>query len=62
MLRRLMILAVPLLAASAAPAAAQTPLAQACAAFGQVQYRKLDPAVDQVSLLEAADRNFPVIP
>lgn len=54
MLRRLMVLFVPLLAASAAPAAGQTPLAQACAAFGQAQYRKLDPAVDQVSLLDGA--------
>ena len=53
MLRRLPILAISLLAASAFPAAAQTSLAQACAAFGQAQYRKLDPAVDQVSLLDA---------
>jgi uncharacterized membrane protein len=34
------------------PAVGQTQLAQQCAAFGQAQYRKLDPSVDQVSALE----------
>lgn len=34
------------------PAAGQTQLAQQCAAFGQAQYRKLDPSVDQVSAME----------
>lgn len=38
--------------AGAAPAAAQSQLAQHCAAFGQGQYRKLDPSVDQVAALE----------
>jgi len=36
----------------ALPAAGQTQLAQQCAAFGQAQYRKLDPSVDQVSAME----------
>ena len=34
------------------PAAGQTQLAQQCAAFGQTQYRKLDPSVEQVSAME----------
>ncbi len=34
------------------PALAQTQIAQQCAAFGQAQYRKLDPSVDQVSAME----------
>lgn len=41
-----------LLLAATLPAAAQTQLAQQCAAFGQAQYRKLDPSVDQVSAME----------
>ena len=49
---RIPLLAVLLLVARLLPAAAQTPLAQQCAAFGQAQYRKLDPAVDQVSVME----------
>jgi hypothetical protein len=36
----------------ALPAVAQTQLAQQCAAFGQAQYRRLDPSVDQVTALE----------
>jgi hypothetical protein len=34
------------------PAAAQTRLAQQCAAFGEVQYRKLSPSVDRVTALD----------
>lgn len=50
--RRLLLLALPLL--GGAPAFAQVPLlAQSCAAFGQAQYRALDPAVDQVTTLDA---------
>ena len=41
-----------LILAAALPAAGQTQLAQQCAAFGQAQYRRLDPSVDQVSALE----------
>ncbi len=52
MLRRFLPLLAPLLVGS--PAAAQAPLAQACASFGQAQYRKLDPAIDQVTVLDAA--------
>lgn len=48
---RCLALGLPLLVA-ALPAAGQTPLAQQCAAFGQAQYRKLDPSVDQVSAIE----------
>lgn len=40
---------------AALPATAQTQLAQQCAAFGQAQYRKIDPSVDQVAAIE-----FPV--
>src|SRR5260370_40759205 len=45
------LLALPLLAA-ALPAAAQTKLAQQCAAFGEAQYRKLSPSVDRVAALD----------
>jgi uncharacterized membrane protein len=45
------LLALPLLAA-ALPAAAQTKLAQQCAAFGEAQYRKLSPSVDRVTALD----------
>jgi uncharacterized membrane protein len=34
------------------PAAAQTQLAQQCAAFGEAQYRKLSPSIDRVTALE----------
>ena len=47
---RLLVL-LPLLAA-ALPAAAQTKLAQQCAAFGEAQYRKLSPSVDRVMALD----------
>lgn len=50
MLRRFL-LALPFFLAGL-PATGQTPLAQQCAAFGQAQYRKLDPSVDQVAALE----------
>src|SRR5712672_2580919 len=40
------LLALPLLVAL--PAAAQTRLAQQCAAFGEAQYRKLSPAIERV--------------
>jgi uncharacterized membrane protein len=36
----------------APPAAAQTYLAQQCAAFGEVQYRKLDGSLDRIAALE----------
>jgi hypothetical protein len=45
------LLALPLLVA-ALPAAAQTKLAQQCAAFGEAQYRKLSPSVDRVTALD----------
>lgn len=35
----------------ALPAAAQTPLARQCAAFGETQYRRLDPSIDRVLAL-----------
>jgi uncharacterized membrane protein len=38
--------------AAALPAAAQTKLAQQCAAFGEAQYRKLSPSVDRVMALD----------
>ncbi len=41
---------LPLVAAF--PAAAQTKLAQQCAAFGEAQYRKLSPSVDRVMALD----------
>ncbi len=45
------LVALPLLAV-ALPAAAQTKLAQQCAAFGEAQYRKLSPSVDRVTALD----------
>src|SRR5258708_3968403 len=45
------LVALPLLAV-ALPAAAQTKLAQPCAAFGEAQYRKLSPSVDRVTALD----------
>ena len=45
------LLALPLLVA-ALPSAAQTRLAQQCAAFGEVQYRKLSPSIDRVTALD----------
>ncbi len=41
-----------LLLAQATPAAAQAWLAQQCVAFGQLQYRKLDPAFDRILPVE----------
>jgi uncharacterized membrane protein len=49
---RCFLLALPFLAAAALPAAAQTKLAQQCAAFGEAQYRKLSPSVDRVAALD----------
>jgi hypothetical protein len=46
-----LLLALPFLAA-ALPAAGQTRLAQECAAFGEAQYRKLNPSVDRVTALD----------
>lgn len=40
------------LLAAAVPASAQTELAQQCAAFGQSQYRQLDPSVDRVTAVD----------
>jgi uncharacterized membrane protein len=40
------------LLAAAAPALAQGELAQQCAAFGQSQYRQLDPSVDRVTAVD----------
>ncbi len=37
---------------AAMPAAAQTRLAQQCAAFGEAQYRKLSPSIERVAALE----------
>ena len=45
------LLALPLLV-TALPAAAQTRLAQQCAAFGETQYRKLSPSIDRVAALD----------
>ena len=45
-------LLVCLILAASLPAAGQTQLAQQCAAFGQAQYRRIDPSVDQVSAME----------
>ncbi len=50
--RFVLFLALSFLAAGPALAQAQASLAQACVAFGQAQYRRLDPAVDQVALLD----------
>src|SRR5260370_22065862 len=44
------LLALPLLVAL--PAAAQTRLAQQCAAFGEAQYRKLSPSIERVAALD----------
>ena len=53
MLRRLPWIVLALVAVS--PAVAQVPPpARACAAFGQAQYRALDPAVEQVTALDGA--------
>jgi len=53
MLRRLPWIVLPLFAVS--PAVGQVPPpAQACASFGQAQYRALDPSVDQVTALDGA--------
>jgi uncharacterized membrane protein len=41
-----------LLLAAALPAAAQTRLAQQCAAFGEAQYRKLSPSIERVAALD----------
>jgi uncharacterized membrane protein len=41
-----------LLCSVAAPAAAQSELAQQCAAFGESQYRQLDPSVDRVAAVD----------
>ncbi|MFO1157855.1 MAG: hypothetical protein U1E60_03355 [Reyranellaceae bacterium] len=41
-----------LLCSIAAPALAQTELAQQCAAFGESQYRQLDPSVDRVTAVD----------
>ena len=50
---RLALSLVLALLAAAMPAAAQTKLAQQCAAFGEAQYRKLSPSV------AARRRHFP---
>jgi len=50
-MRRSLLLALPLLVA-ALPAAAQTRLAQQCAAFGEAQYRKLSASIDRVTALD----------
>ena len=56
MSRFLPFLVLPFLAAGPAlgqpQGQAQASLAQACAGFGQAQYRRLDPAVDQVAVLD----------
>lgn len=44
--------ALALLISIAPPALAQGDLAQRCAAFGQSQYRQLDPSVDRVTAME----------
>jgi uncharacterized membrane protein len=49
---RLALSLVLALLAAAMPAAAQTKLAQQCAAFGEAQYRKLSPSVDRVTALD----------
>ncbi len=48
---RILLLALPVMIA-ALPAAAQTKLAQQCAAFGEGQYRKLSPSIDKVTALD----------
>jgi uncharacterized membrane protein len=49
---RLASLVLPILALTALPAAAQSRLAQQCAAFGEVQYRKLSASIDKVTALD----------
>ena len=48
---RTLFLVLPLLI-GALPAAAQTRLAQQCAAFGEAQYRKLSPSIDRITALD----------
>jgi uncharacterized membrane protein len=48
---RILLLALPAVI-GALPAAAQSQLAQQCAAFGEAQYRKLSPSIDRVTALE----------
>ncbi|MBV8189268.1 MAG: hypothetical protein JO339_18645 [Alphaproteobacteria bacterium] len=45
-------LLLPALLLAAMPAAAQSRLAQQCAAFGEVLYRKLSPSIDKVTALD----------
>ena len=50
---RLVSLLLPaLLLTAALPVAAQTRLAEQCAAFGETQYRKLSPSIDRVTALD----------
>lgn len=50
-MHRLSFLALAFLVA-APPAFAQKPLAQQCAAFGEAQYRRLDPSLDRMAALD----------
>jgi uncharacterized membrane protein len=51
-MRSVPLLLPALLLAAAVPAAAQSRLAQQCAAFGEAQYRKLSPSIDKVTALD----------
>ncbi len=49
---RLLLLLALSIASAALPAVAQTHLAQQCTAFGEAQYRKLDPSVERIAAAE----------
>src|SRR5262245_17289804 len=49
---RLFSLSLTAVLLTALPAAAQSRLAQQCAAFGEVQYRKLSASIDRVTALD----------